>query len=324
MKNFVPLVQNLLQRFSAGAYTTLPDLARLSKQDWEALVKQTGAPPSVDAAGEATPAEVFASVVYSRVMRAYPTAALAGRIAAGAFVPHSVQQPLSAFFNNNPDLELLKMSIPANLATCGEKAFAGIGAADQAAVVAHARGFQRVLRVAPRPDVAETLLGLGLTSATQINALGEQQFFTRATAAGLTKPEANAAFQAAAQRYASVISLYMKVEHRIAGSVARRASCCSVPTRRALCTSAATWTCWSSPTSKTAWTSTSAAPASSPPTASPGWTSYWRPPPISPRRARQDHRSCSRSSRAASPSICNLPRAHQCPPPTHPQDAVPQ
>ena len=77
-------------------------------------------------------------------------------------------------------------------------------------MVANARSFQRVLRVAPNTDVAQTLLGLGIKSATQIATLGQQQFFLKATAAGLTKPEANQAFQAAAQRYANIVSLYMQ------------------------------------------------------------------------------------------------------------------
>ena len=120
------------------------------------------------------------------------------------------QQPLIQFFQNNPSLELLKDNIPAYLAAQGDNAFAGISQQDQAAVVANARSFQRVLRVAPNTDVAQTLLGLGITSATQIATLGQQQFFLKATAAGLTKPEANQAFQAAAQRYANVVSLYMQ------------------------------------------------------------------------------------------------------------------
>ncbi len=81
VKNFVPLVQNLVQGFASGTYKTLPDLARLSVQDWVQLVNQTGPPPGIDAAGTASPAQVFASVVYTRITRAYPTAALSGRIA---------------------------------------------------------------------------------------------------------------------------------------------------------------------------------------------------------------------------------------------------
>ncbi len=208
VKNFVPLVQNLVQGFTSGTYKTLPDLARLSLQDWVQLVTQTGPPPGIDAAGAAGPVQVFASVVYTRVTRAYPTAALSGRIATGTFVPPPQQKPLIQFFQNNPGLELIKDNIPTYLASQGENAFTGINKDDQAAVVANARSFQRVLRVAPDPDVTQNLLGLGIKSATQIASLGQQQFFLKATAAGLTKPEVNKAFHAAAQRYASLVSLF--------------------------------------------------------------------------------------------------------------------
>ena len=211
VKNYTPLMQNLLAGFSAGTYKTLEDLARLSLKDWVGMVNQTGAPPSIDPAGTATPAEVFASVVYTRVTRAYPTAALSSRIATASLVPQAQQPPLMQFFNNNPSLELIKDNVAVYLASQGEKAFAGINQEEQAAVVANARSFQRVLRVAPNADVAQTLLGLGVTSATQIATMGEQQFFVKATAAGLTKPEANQAYQAAAQRYALLVSTYMQL-----------------------------------------------------------------------------------------------------------------
>ena len=69
--------------------------------DWERIVTQTGAPPNIDAAGTSTPAQVFAAVIYARVTRAYPTAALSSRIAAGTFVPATQQKPLTQFFQNN-------------------------------------------------------------------------------------------------------------------------------------------------------------------------------------------------------------------------------
>ena len=211
VKNFEPLVQNLVQGFAAGTYSTLHDLARLSLRDWVALVNRSGAPPSIDATATATAAEVFASVVYTRVTRAYPTAALSGRIAAGTFVPQAQQPALVQFFQNNPDLELIKDYVPAYLAAHSDSAFSGVSESDQDAVIDSARSFQRVLRVAPNTDVAETLLGLGLDSATQIAALGQQQFFLKATAAGLTPTEANQAFAAAAQRYGVVVSTFMKL-----------------------------------------------------------------------------------------------------------------
>ena len=80
VKNHLPLVQVLLQSFTTGTYTSLANLARLSVQDWEQLVNQVGAPPNIDAAGTASPAEVFARVIYAQVTRAYPTTALSGRI----------------------------------------------------------------------------------------------------------------------------------------------------------------------------------------------------------------------------------------------------
>ena len=67
---------------------------------------------------------------------------------------------------------------------------------------------QRVLRVTPQIDAAVALIGMGFTSAAQIARRGRQQFFLVATQAGLTKPEANRVYNAAAQRYAQSVSLY--------------------------------------------------------------------------------------------------------------------
>ena len=211
VKNFTPLVKVVLDGFTAGTYKTLPDLAKLRLQDWVQMVDATGAPAGIDAAGKLSPVEVFAAVIYTRVTRAYPTPALAGRISTAAFIPAQQQKPLIRFFQNNSSLELIKDNVPAYLTAQGEKAFAGINAADRPAVVAHARSFQRVLRVAPNVDVAQNLLGTGIKSATEIVMLGEQQFFAKATAAGLTKPEANQVYQAAAQRYANVVALFTRL-----------------------------------------------------------------------------------------------------------------
>ena len=211
VKNFVPLVQKITEGFAAGTYKTMEDLARLSKQDWVNMVNQTGPPPGIDAAGSVSAAEYFASDLYTRATRSFPTAALSASIAAGTFVPAAERRPLMQFFQNHPTLDLIKENIPAYLASQGERAFAGISPQDQAAVITQARRFQRVLRIAPDPDVARTLLSLGVNSATQIAAMGKQQFFLKATAAGLTSSETNHAFQASAQRYAGVVSLYMQL-----------------------------------------------------------------------------------------------------------------
>ena len=209
VKNDVPLVRALMQRFSSGTYTENADLAKLSVADWTTLIESSGgAPAGINAAGNTTPAEVFAAVVYTRVTRAYPTAALASRVTAGTFLPVAQRPPLVQFFTNNPALELVKDTISTYLTSAGENAFKGISQEDQAGVIANLRAFQRVLRIAPNVDAAQALLAQNINSATRIAAMGRQQFFVLATANGITKPDANLIFDAAAQRYAGVVSLY--------------------------------------------------------------------------------------------------------------------
>jgi hypothetical protein len=207
VKNHLPLVRVLLDRFPAGTDSSLASLARMKVADWVQLVKQAGPPPNIDAAGPASPAEVYARVIYARVTRAYPTAALASRIINADFIPPHEQEPLNEFFLNNRSLELGKINIATYLEKNGEKAFTGIGQEDRPQVIANAKRLQRVLRVTPNVDTAQTLLGLNIHSAVQIATMGRQQFFTKATAAGLTKREANKAYNAGAQRYAGVVSL---------------------------------------------------------------------------------------------------------------------
>ncbi|HEY4088381.1 MAG TPA: neuraminidase-like domain-containing protein [Bryobacteraceae bacterium] len=217
VKNHLPLVSVLLAGFDKAQYKALPDLARLSLKDWETLVTQTGPPPSIDGAGDANPAQVFAGVIYARITRAYPTAALSSRVAGSKFVPQAVQTPVNRFFTNNPTLELQKHNLAVFVAAAGDQAFAGIDAADRPAVTQQARQFQRVLRIAPQVDSAVTLLNLGIHSATQIATMGQQQFFVKATAAGITKHDAVRIYRAGAQRYAASLSLYTQLNRDAIG-----------------------------------------------------------------------------------------------------------
>jgi hypothetical protein len=216
-KNHLPLVQRLQQGFERGTYKDLADLGRLSVRDWTRLVKQVGAPANVNGAGPSGPDEVFAKVVYTRVTRAYPTAALAARVQSARLVPPAERAPVTRFFVNNPQLELGKTSIPAYLEEAGEKAFTGIDAKQRPAVIDAARRFQRVLRVVPDVDGAQALLTLGIDSATQIATMGRQQFFVMATDAGLTKRQANRIYENGSQRYANVVSLVTQLNRGFVG-----------------------------------------------------------------------------------------------------------
>jgi hypothetical protein len=208
VKNHVPLLQILLQRFADGSYKSLSDLALLSQQDWIQLVREAGHPQSINAAGAADPAEVFARVVYTRATRAFPTVALGSRVSAGKIIPPRERGPLKKFFLNNRGLNLIRNNLTVYLEQEGDKAFDGIPRKDRTQVIANAKRLQRVLLVTPDVDSAETLLGLGLHSATQIAMMGRQQFFLTTTNTRISKRDANRIYNVSARRYASLVSYY--------------------------------------------------------------------------------------------------------------------
>lgn len=217
VKNHVPLVQALLGRFQQGGLSSLADLARLSVEDWTQLVTQAGPPANIGAAGNAGPAEVFARVIYTRVTRAYPTAALSARITTASLVPEPEQPGLTRFFANNASLDLVKTTVSSYIEQNAERALAGIAPQEQPTVIDNVKRLQRVLRIIPDVDPAQALLTAGLQSATQIAAMGSQQFFSQAVAAGLTKVEASRVFQTATHRYASVVSALVQLNRDFIG-----------------------------------------------------------------------------------------------------------
>ena len=75
VKNTLPLVAAIRQKFSAGTYKSLPDLAKLSEQDWADLIKAGGAGAVLTNITGTDPAGTFAREIYDRVTAAYPTAA---------------------------------------------------------------------------------------------------------------------------------------------------------------------------------------------------------------------------------------------------------
>jgi hypothetical protein len=220
VKNQVPLISALQKAFAAKKYNSVPDLATLTQADWLNLINQSGAnaiPGNLTAAGGKSPAEVFAQEIYNRATRAYPTAALASRVTTGTFVPEPQRAPLQQFFVNNPTLDLRRQNIDAYLRQQGSQAFTGISTGDQPAVVANARKFQRVLRIVPHVDTAETLLSLGIHSATSIAMIGKQQFVNKVVAAGLTSLEAYKTFYFASQRYAGLVTLFSQLNLGLVG-----------------------------------------------------------------------------------------------------------
>ena len=217
VKNYVPLLQLLLSRYPNTTPDQLSQLARLSAKDWEDMINQVGAPPNMNPAGDATAAQVFALGIYARITRAYPTVALASRITTGNLVPQNEQEPLNRFFVNNTTINLIRHNLTTFINQDSEKAFAGIDVNDRPAVIANAKRIQRVLFVTPEVDIAQTLFGLGIHSATQIAMMGREQFFLQATNAGISKRQANKVYNTGVQRYAGVVSLYSQMNRDAVG-----------------------------------------------------------------------------------------------------------
>jgi len=217
VSNHLPLVQTLQQDFAKGTYKSIADLAHLSEEDWVKLVNQVGVPPNISAAGAASPAEVYARVIYTRVTRAYPTVGLVSRIPSAGFIPEPERAPLTQFFANNTALDLGRLNLAIYLDQQGESAFTGMNDGDRPAVVVNVKRLQRVLRITADVDHAQTLLGLGIHSAAQIATMGRQQFASKAIEAGLTRRQAYRLYEAGAQRYGSLVSTVTQYNRDLIG-----------------------------------------------------------------------------------------------------------
>src|SRR5487761_1588213 len=220
VKNSLPMVQQLNQQFAAGKYKTLPELATLSVQDWEALITAVGAgavPGNIEAVGGKSAASVFAQETYDRVTRTYPTAALLNRVGQDALVPSSQQQPVAAFFNANPQLDLRRQNLEVYLKQAGEQAYGGVQGPDRITLVATVRAFQRLLRVTPHVDIAARLLKMGVQSAAAVTVLGKQQFVNKLIASGASSTDAFKTYYLAEQRYAGVVALWTQFRRDVVG-----------------------------------------------------------------------------------------------------------
>ena len=210
VKNSLAVIQQLNQKFNAGALTALPQLATLSVQDWEDVIAAGGAgavPENLTGVAGASPASVFAQETYDRVTRAYPTAALFSRAGRDSLVPPEQQPAVESFFAANPNLDLRRENIEIYLKNAGEAAFNGVPADQRATLVSNVHGFQRLLRIAPHVDTAVRLLKLGFSSATSIANVGKLQFVDQLVSAGASRIDAFKTFYIAQQRYAGVVSL---------------------------------------------------------------------------------------------------------------------
>lgn len=224
IKNHVPLLRTLKTRFAQEQYSQIPDLARLSLDQWGELIQasttatEKGYPSNIDGNTEDEKIATYAAILSERFAQAYPTTALAARVDRSDVPGLENKGGALQFFNNNPALNLRRANLDAYLKN-NKDALKGIIHPELA--LKDVRVMQRALQLAPDVRVAHALLTHNLHSAYQIYTMGRSRF-VRTLATGnkpvhalnaapmmgddqhVTTTEANQVYAAAEMKYATV------------------------------------------------------------------------------------------------------------------------
>lgn len=224
-KNHLPLVGKLRETVSQDPSKEPRALARLSSEDWKALVRTAGTadapgyPANIDGQDEEDKIATFAKEVMKRVERAYPTAALAAHVGRWPKELLARQTESLRFIDRNPELDLMRVHVEVYVRDKAEAAWGDIAADHRPVVLAEVKKLQRMLHVAGRPEAATKLLAKGYHSAADIYHTGKQRFVAKMGNPGLTPIESRKIFDRAEQRYAMVLARLGEHNLRIRGIV---------------------------------------------------------------------------------------------------------
>lgn len=183
VRNHVPLVGALADRFADGRVKSRRDLAKFSTDTWSQVLQQPGrdgTPIGVPADTQGnTPEEkrkAYAAVLDRQFEMAFPTASFAGKLGRAHQLERrmvSADAQLVHFLDHNGEFELDRYRVDHYIK---ETPGALDGIADPPALLADLKSVQRVFKLNPTYTTANTLLGLGLDSAQAVYFLGEGQF----------------------------------------------------------------------------------------------------------------------------------------------------
>lgn len=198
---FTVTVQRLMDGDAAvteavrGSLDALPDgdlgavrrLVRLDDGDWQMRLDRAGvAPPDgLDTAA-------YARLLRKRLEAAFPTDALAARVAAR---DDGANGSMARLIELNPDVELMNADLSPDSDTPRQLDFGDLSADDRTAATARLKAYQRTLALTGDLDHAQTLLARGYESAISVVAEGPEHFRSRS---GLPSEAAAACFARAA------------------------------------------------------------------------------------------------------------------------------
>jgi len=176
ISHHLPLIGLLQAERQEGAIGTLRDLARLTKDDWRALVDQTGPPAETPGETEEARAATYALQMAHQVEDAFPTASVADKLARDERLEMPLKQDIARFLLEAPGFDLERSNVHAYIAA--HSAPDGI---DGARFEDDVKRLQRVFKLAPATDrfeAMQVLLEAGLDSAQRINRMTETTFLS--------------------------------------------------------------------------------------------------------------------------------------------------
>jgi hypothetical protein len=157
------------------------DLLSLTTADWTTIVTNTGVPASVPGATPADQVSNYITGMQGVLNATYPTQRIDLMIVNNQLpiADANVKEAITAFFSASPDFDISSSRISAF-----DKSISTVAGKYHDQVVAQLQVMQRIYQVSPTPDVMNTLLQRGYTSAYAI-AYISQHSFVQAESAGL-------------------------------------------------------------------------------------------------------------------------------------------
>ena len=211
----LPLVAELAARREAAKINGARDLARLTAEDWKALLHEQvngvpiGVPPAFQLADPEQAIERYAAQLERNFTASYPTPAFSARVMSDPNQPFPASAGAAAYLDANPTLDLRHSNLDAfaKTAPVPEDVKPSLLAA------------QRLMKVNPNYSVMSALMGDGIHSASQVYAMGRDHFLAQyGSLPALGPTEAARTYAQAEQTYAVALAVAMQVNGGLAAS----------------------------------------------------------------------------------------------------------
>ncbi|MEP7304387.1 MAG: hypothetical protein ABJA98_02605 [Acidobacteriota bacterium] len=178
------MTKALLDILGTTAAPTLRDLARWDENDWTAFVKQVGqknqivaVPPVIPGDGDSARIGNYAKTLARVLADAFPTAALAGRLAKDTQPPFKAPGDVGTFLNNNPTFDFAQHPVYSLVAK--DSPFKLAGVQNPAVFLNDMKSAQRLFRLTPDYAQMRALKTGGIDSAGRVVEMPMDAFVTK-------------------------------------------------------------------------------------------------------------------------------------------------